>query len=169
MSACRVPPTSMIRAIDVNCTSSVFKGKLIRSCDAILPPCRAIRYSRANVVPGVPTSNNIQFKYVRLSTPEYTNHTKKCKHILCCTLYTKSVQQYTDETFIVCPRYYARLQGKLESISKILGQICDFHCLRCVCYASYVRAKLISMGQKYFYYAWHFPLLVCPDRRDHQQ
>ena len=61
------------------------------------------------------------------------------------------------------------IKGKIEWISKISGQICVSHCLRCVCYASCVRARLISMGRKYILYAWHFPLLVCPDRLDHQQ
>ena len=102
-------------AIDVN---------LIRPCDAILPPCRAIRYSRAKVVPGVPISN-IQFdtyiNYARI----YKSHKKMQTYTLCCTLYTKPVQQYAEETFIVFPRYAHYIKGKLvESISKISGQNC---------------------------------------------
>ena len=48
-------------------------------------PSYQVHYHRAKVVPGVPTSN-IQFEYIRMSTPEYTNHTKKCKHILNCVV-----------------------------------------------------------------------------------
>ena len=153
----------MVRAINVNCTSSVFQGKLIRSCDAILPPCQA--KLSGTVVGPKSGSGGADIKYsVRIHTyinaRIYKSH-KKIKHIQCCTLYTtKSVQQYAGETFIVRPRY-TRLhyyeKGKLESISKISGQICVFHCLRCVCYASYLRARLISMEQKYFYMRGIFP------------
>ena len=96
----------------------------------------------------------IQFEYIGISTPEYTNH-KKNANVYCVvhsTLYTMYAQQYA-ETLIVCPRY-ARLhyeKGKLESISKVSGQICVFHCLRCVRCASYVRARLISLGPFFFY------------------
>ena len=68
------------------------------------------------MVPGVPISN-IQFEYIRTSTSEYTNHTKKCKHLQCCTRYTKSVQQYAGETFIVCPRLLDYITKKANLMS----------------------------------------------------
>ena len=41
------------------------------------------------MIPGVPISN-IQFEYKRISTPEYTNHTKKNANIYCVVLCTLS-------------------------------------------------------------------------------
>ena len=98
--------------------------------------------------------------------------------------------KYAGETFIICQRYVWLHHHKKANLSRfqISGQIYVFHCLRCVCYVSYVRARFISMGQYFFFIcvafsparlprssrlpaptAWHFPLLICPNRRDHHQ